>query len=214
MREAGSLSAGTHRMDFAFDAPDFAPSSYRGRSGWIDYEIEAQVEISWALDLKARAKIYVLRPMGKYEFIGLWDTYEKDGVEIARMELMDGGLCIGGELKFKFKISSEANIRGVRAELVQRETAKASGYTDDTKQAYVRDYFEEALIPRDQWLVGRLMTDKTVPPSFSSDLITSELYVKLVLDIPWAFDKSVKVPIICGFCVTPAQMDNQYGDFA
>ena len=89
-----------------------------------------------------------------YEFIGLWDTYEKDGVEIARMELNDGGLCIGGELKFRFKISSEANIRGIRAELVQREIAKASGHTDDTKQVFVKDYFEENRIPRDQWLVG------------------------------------------------------------
>jgi hypothetical protein len=214
LSEAGSIQSGLHRFDFSFSLPNDIPSSYGGYGGNIDYYMEAKAEISWALDPSARMPIGVIAPMPQGYEAGARTGHEYEGIEILAVETDTSSFCIGGEMKFKFRISREANIRGVRMELVHNEIASARGRTDTTNSVKVQDYFPEEQVRREDWLSVKLGTNPGIPPTFRSALIVSVIVLKVTLDIPWRFDKSVEIPLVAGYCVSPPEEeDSLFGDF-
>jgi hypothetical protein len=214
LHEAGSIYPGLHRYDFSFSLPSDVPSSYQGHSGNIDFYLEAKVEISWALDPSARLPIGVFAPVPQGYESGARSGHESDGIEVLAVETDTGSFCIGGEMRFKMRITRELDIRGVRLELVHNEVATARGRTDTSNSVRVQDYFPEEQVRREDWLSVKLGTNPGIPPTFRSALIVSVILLKVTLDIPWRFDKSVEIPLVAGYCVSPPEEeDSLFGDF-
>jgi hypothetical protein len=212
--EAGPVQLGLQRFDFSFVLPTDIPSSYQGHSGNIDYYLEAKVEISWARDPSARQPIGVFAPMPQGYEAGARSGHESEGVELLAIETDTGSFCIGSEMKFRFRLSREAEIRGIRLELIHNEVATARGRTDTTNSVKVQDYFPEEQVRREDWLSVKLGTNPGIPPTFRSHLIVSIILLKVTLDIPWRFDKSVEIPLVAGYCVSPPEEeDSLFGDF-
>ncbi|MHA2361497.1 MAG: sporulation protein, partial [Candidatus Thorarchaeota archaeon] len=110
-QEAGEMQTGEHVYPFSFQIPKDAPSSYSGRSGWMDYKLKAKVEISWAIDPKEQAIITVKGPLVSTTSEGRSLSTEKDGVIVLEVDLERDVLCLGDELKFRVRVARDVEIR-------------------------------------------------------------------------------------------------------
>ncbi|MFW9961278.1 MAG: hypothetical protein ACFFDV_09680, partial [Candidatus Thorarchaeota archaeon] len=65
----------------------------------------------------------------------------------------------------------------------------------------------EKTIEHGLWIDVNLQTDESMPPHFSREILSNKVSVKVTLDIPWAIDKSVFIPINLGHYVIGSDSD-------
>ena len=205
--EAGEMQPGEQSYPFSFRIPDDAPSSYSGRSGWIDYTLKAKIELSWAIDPKEKAIITIRGPLASTTSEGRSISTERDGIIVLEVDLERDVLCLGDELRFKVRVARDVDIRGMRAELISNEISKARGHTDKRRKTLLKFEIDDTEISKDLWYNMVMQTDHTMPPSFQGEILEVLTLLKVTLDVPWRFDKKVEIPLKIGHCLSTTETD-------
>ncbi len=209
----GIVYSGETRFQFSFELSMELPPSYRCQYGGITYELYAKIEVSWALDPKDKKRIMIVMPYQKQPGLAKSASHMKEGMPILEVSTEDTSFCIGEQIPIRVRVSNQVNIRGVRIELVHHEKIRAERAREHLKRTLEKMFIDKDNIPFDMWFDVNLQLANTTPPSFRTKLITSYLVLKVTLDIPWRFDKSVEIRIIAGWCVEPHIEDDNFGDF-
>ncbi len=209
LHEGGTVYAGESKFEFSFRLPDRVPPSYEGFYGKIQYGLEAKIELSWAIDPKDRLLLNVIFPYRKEVGKGVRVAYEdkEDMHPPLEVQLENTSFCIGELVPFKVRVSSGEKIRKVRFELIHQESASARGHKSKYPQTLAKSSIDAEDIQYDTWFAVGVEIPPSTPPSFDVSIIKSHLLLRVTLDIPWRFDKSVEVLLVCGHCVGHSQVD-------
>ncbi|MHA1928020.1 MAG: hypothetical protein ACTSV2_05490 [Candidatus Thorarchaeota archaeon] len=192
--------SGEYRFPFQFVIPSNVPSSYDGVSGDIQYRVTGKIERSWRPDTRRHQPIFVVQP-AQLETRDYVPTFQgrasiKDGeTTTLSIEFVEGGFDPRGILQFMVMIGRNVKIKGIRASLVFKEKVIAEGRTDSSYRIIVDDYFEESKLARDTWINITLESRNIPLIPFGTQLIRSEPFLKISLDIPRRFDKGIDLPL-------------------
>ncbi|MHA2140001.1 MAG: hypothetical protein ACXADC_09485 [Candidatus Thorarchaeota archaeon] len=193
-----SVLEGETRFEFAFEIPEGSVSSFEGVYSWIRYEIRGKIEVKWALDPKTESSIIVAAPSQHsviLEQMMIQEEHAEDGIHLLRVEAESDTIRRGEDFRFRFLIGTEANIRGVRTDLYWREHVAPKGRETDYDNEIDQQYWEEYMIPRENWIEVTVRTDDSWLEPFKTELIECMYILKVTLDIPWRFDKSIETPL-------------------
>lgn len=193
---SGEIQSGEYRYPFEFVIPEDGPTSYDGRSGWIEYKLKALVEISWKPDSKDEVFLNIRGSRKAPISESQRGFADKDGYSVLDVELERSTIYLGEEINLKFRVSNNVNIRGVRIELRSIEFTRARRQKRKSKKTLVEHFVENDQIQRDLWTEFRIQTSDTMPPNFDGEYLDIESQLKITLDIPWRNDKEVKLPIV------------------
>jgi hypothetical protein len=198
LKEFPVFQEGETGLDFQFDLPREIPASYEGMHGHIRYDLMAKIELSWRLDPKQKMRFNITpRKTGTaLDSQPVTSFIQDDGVEILSVEALDNTITLGDMLAFSFRVDREIGIRGVRAEFIQREHVSPKGKEETYDWILSQSYFENENFAREMWIETELPSTPDLIPSFKTTLIRVEHILKVTLDIPWRFDKSVEIPIL------------------
>ncbi len=211
--EGGMIFEGNTRYNFSFRLPELLPPSYRSRYAEIKYELRTKAEVSWALDPKAKKVVNIVMPYSNNPGKRAFGYCENNGSYVLEVEAEETAICIGQEIPLRIRVSRDVKIRGVRIELIHHELTRARRVKEHTKRIKYKDFIEDENLVFDTWFEYSIKTSRFIPPSFQTRLVTSYLTIKITLDIPWRFDKSAEIEIVCGFCIEPQEEPDLYGDF-
>ncbi len=203
LEEAGIMPVGEKRLPFLFtfpDDPEGMLTSYFGRNGWIEYTLEAVVEISRAIDPKESVVLNFRQAMEKPTQEYLRGYVEMDGYSVLDVEIEDTAFCLGDVIPLKFRVAQEVKIREVRVELNSNETVHADRYKRNSRKKFAKLSIDDDKIQRGLWMDVELQTDETMQTTFDRPIIRNEVSIKVTLNIPWARDKHVQIPVTLGYC--------------
>lgn len=191
------IASGETRKDFSFKLPENVPRSYAGILGRIRYVLEAQVQISWARDLKSELELEVAsKPSSEVsEFHSEEALIEHDGETLLRVETTQDDVTLGDRFPFRLLVSPRVKIRGVRAEIISCEHVAPKGHARDAEKVLATSYIEDDHLRRDSWMDMTIQTDPSWRSSFKTELIDYTHRLKVTLDIPMKLDRKVVVPI-------------------
>ncbi len=194
---ASTIPFGETRYDFSFKLPEEIPASYLGSYGWIEYTLQAKIEISWARDPKTKLLLEVTRPedselMSPQSF---QDRIEGDMVSLLRVEGSSDIVNLGEGYAFRVMVDRDAKIRGLRAELIHIEHVEPDGRETDKETPLVEWYMKDEDLRRDSFIEVTLETQSDWPIPFTTDLIQCHYILKVTLDIPRRIDKNLIFPI-------------------
>ncbi|MFX1472039.1 MAG: hypothetical protein ACFFBM_06005 [Promethearchaeota archaeon] len=193
-----SVMEGETRLEFAFEIPKESVSSFEGVFSWIRYEIKGKIEVRWALDPKTKRRIVVTAPPSKsveLEQTMIQKEIANEGIHLLRVELESDTIRRGDYIRFRYLVGSDMNIRGVRAELILRESVSPKGRDTNYDNEMDQQYWEEYKILRESWVDVAVKTGEEWPEAFKSELIEYLYILKVTLDIPWRLDKSIEIPL-------------------
>jgi hypothetical protein len=216
LEEAGIMQPGEKVLEFRFLFPDNREvmlSSYAGRNGWIEYTLEAVVEISRAFDPKEKVHLDFRQPMMKTSPLSQQLFAEDDGNIVLDVDIEDSVFCIGDSIPLKFRVAHDVKIREVRAELSSNEEVHARGHKRRSKRTMLKKKLDDDYVQRDRWMDVTLETDESMLPSFDRPIIRNIVKVKVTLNIPWGRDKHVEIPITLGHCGNHPDSDYDVFDF-
>jgi hypothetical protein len=191
----GRIDSGDIQFPFAFSLPGECASSYYGIHGWIRHNLRARVEISGSGSLEASEEVFVFSLGHSQAPKSTSTSISGDGINLLSIELPDNTIILGQDLHVRILVPKHAGFRGIRAEIVHREVVTPEGYETDTRTTFSRWYTKKEDLPREEWIEVTLKSSPNWPISFKSDLIRSQYLLKVAVDIPWRFDKSVEIPI-------------------
>jgi len=191
----GSIGLQKEAIPFHFVLPDSCPGSYYGTHGWIRYRIEAFLEISPTDESHTAGDIFVFAPSPAPPLQSMTTSITEKDIDILKVELSENGFVLGEDFDIRVWVASLANIRGVKAEILHREYVISENHIEDTRRSFSRWYARKEDIQTDTWSDVKLQSSHGWPLSFKTDLIKSQYILKVTLDIPWRFDKSVEMPI-------------------
>ncbi|MBN2228066.1 MAG: hypothetical protein JW779_00615 [Candidatus Thorarchaeota archaeon] len=203
LQEAGSMQAGEKRLPFSFQFPDNSEgtlSSYSGRNGWIEYTLEAVVEISWASDLKEKKDLDFRQAMEKLPQQLQHQCAERDGYPVLDVEIENNSFCLGDPVSLRFRVAHDAKIREVRVELKSDEIVHAGKLERNSWKTLAKQSIDDDEVQRGVWMDIQLDTDESMQATFNRPIIRNEVSLKVTLNIPWGQDESVEIPITLGFC--------------
>ncbi len=189
------MPAGSKEFTFGLHLPESIPQSYYGVRGWIEYQIEGHIEISWAFDVKATCKIQVLKAIPPKQPRQLTAIDEDDGVPVLEVVVPNDIVFVGEELKFKLRVHRNIKMRGIRAEIQSQETVHARGRTRNADKILFNAFLDNEEMRKDRWMDMAIPVHHNIEPSFTSELISLEVLLKVTIDVPFAFDKSVMMPL-------------------
>jgi hypothetical protein len=186
------------RYPFQFMIPDEVRSSYDGIHGWIEYTLTGIIERSRARDIRKQITIFVRNnermPLGELQRTSL----EKDGCPIIDIEMEENAFSLGSTIGLRFRFSQQVKIRGVRVELIAKEEAYTKHHHRTYSKTLAKKFIERSMIEENLWFDVSLETNRNMPYSFNSEILSNETSIKVTLDVPWARDKSVFIPIELG----------------
>ncbi|MCK5238521.1 MAG: sporulation protein [Candidatus Thorarchaeota archaeon] len=212
LKEEGDVYPGEERLPFRFTVPNETPSTYHGTWTNVEYTLEAKIDIPWAFDVVSRGEINVKsfdRPPQSKQVRVMSDKKEYPDLQA---EIQTDVVCIGDDLQFKVCVSDERNIRGLRVDVINREWAKAKRVKRDGDHVVLRKFFPVEHFRVNSWINMRLKTGTKVPITFKTPLMSSEVLLKITMDIPWDFDTSIYVPIYTIHCPVIAEDDDSSFD--
>ena len=198
LREFPVFQEGETGLDFKFELHKETPASYEGVHGYIRYELMAKIELSWRLDPKDRMTVRInQRSNGDRSASQPVTSFvDDDGVQLLAVEAVDNVIRLGESFAFSFRVDRDVEIRGVRTELIQKEHVAPKGKKETSDNIVNQKIFENESFQRGSWIESELQTQPTWYSSFRTALIRVEYILKVTLDIPWRFDKSVEIPIL------------------
>ena len=106
---------------------------------------------------------------------------------------------LGDDLPFRIKIGRDAKFKGVNAQLIHREFTTTKGHQNERTKALSKTYIKENKISRNTWFDMVLTTNQDWPSTFETDLIKSQLEVRVSLDWHWHLDESLEMIVILGY---------------
>ena len=191
------IPSGETRREFSFRLPEDVPGSYDGIHGRIRYVLQAQVQISWARDLKSEMKLQVVsRPSSEVlDSRSQEAMIEHDGNILLRVEATREDVILGDRFPFRLLLSPLVKIRGVRAEIIGYEHVAPKGNARDAENVLATSYIEDDHLRRDSWMEMTIQTEPGWKSSFKTELIDYTHRLKVTLDIPMRLDRSVVVPL-------------------
>ena len=192
--EALEVPCGRSEFPFEFTLKEGLPPTYSGYSGWIEYSVEAVVEMNWTPDPKVTRRFRVL-PIHP-EYIPDVDGYNPVNKDQDRLhiELQSDILRLNKGIPVRFMIEEHSRINGVRLEVRWAESVKC-GSSRSTHDVTSKSKFIP-LSPEDfhRWqeeIIGEGW--RRVP--FKSKLIATSYFLKIVLEMRWALDPFVNIPL-------------------
>ncbi|MFW9927544.1 MAG: arrestin family protein [Candidatus Thorarchaeota archaeon] len=216
LEEAGVMQPGEKGLEFRFlfpEDPEVLLTSYQGRSGWIEYSLEAVVEISLAIDPKSKVYLDFQQAMIKPGPLSQRLFAEEDGYPVLDVEMEDTIFCIGDSIPLRFRVAHDVKIREVRASLISNEVVIAQGHKRNSKKTLVKKKIDDDHIQRDRWMDVTLETNESMQSSFDRPIIRNTVLIKVTLNIPWARDKIVEIPITLGHCEARTDLSYDIFDF-
>jgi hypothetical protein len=136
------------------------------------------------------------------------ESIDMGGFPIFDVEVEEECVSLGDSIKLRFRVAPEVKTRGVLLELRSEEHAVAKRQKSKKDWTLASHFIPNVELARDVWMNAELHTDESMPVSFDGQIVESGVSVKVTLDIPWARDKSVVIPIQLGH-YSPAFDDNQ-----
>lgn len=189
---------GETRYEFSFDIPADTYSSFEGCFSFIRYDLNGKIEVKWALDPKTERTIVIVaseKEGADQEPRMIQESLDDNGMHLLRLEVDNDTFQRGDEFRFRFMVGSTADIRGVRTELIHREHVSPQGRETDYDNVLDTQYWEEYRLTRESWVDVGILTNESWPRVFTSNLIDCKFILKVTLDVPWRFDKSIEVPL-------------------
>ena len=210
----GTMTVEGMRFHFRFQLPEAIPSSYGGIHGWIEYTLTGIIERSLARDAKKQIHVEVKSQDRTPPSQPQHTSIEEDGSSILDVEMEEDVCSIGAFIRLRFRVAQDVKIRGVRVELLSEEEASTKHHHRTFISTSAKEYFENAMIERGLWIDVPLETNENMPSEFSREILSNKSSIKVTLDVPWARDKSVNVPIRVGhYLSAPESDDRQAFDF-
>jgi hypothetical protein len=203
LEKAGIMPVGEKRMPFLFQFPDDPEgilNSYSGRNGWIEYTLEAVVEISRARDPKEKLVLDFRQTFDKPGPLTKRGYAEDDGSPVLDVELSDNTFCLGDLIPVRIRVAQDVKIREVRVEMNSNETVHAGRYKRNSRKKLAKQSLDDDYVQRGLWMDTQIQTDASMQTTFNRAIIRNAVSIKVTLNIPWARDKSVVIPINLGFC--------------
>jgi hypothetical protein len=192
----GSIGLEKKTIPFEFILPDSCPGSYYGIHGWIRYRVEAFLELRDTRRLQTAAELLVFVTSPASTLQSVTTSITENNVDILKVELPENGFILGDDFKVRFWVANQANIRGLRIEIIHREFVTPESIIEDMRRSFSSWYAKKEDIRTDVWNEVELESASNWPQSFRTDLIKSQYILKVTLDIPLRFDKTVEMPII------------------
>ncbi|MFW9909440.1 MAG: hypothetical protein ACFFEF_12770 [Candidatus Thorarchaeota archaeon] len=195
IREPGKLEEGEISVPFSFAIPEDAPSSYKGERANIEYFLEGRIEISWAKDPIETVNLVVHGSSNRANPQTQSGLEEDDGVVVLEAEVENNEVCCGDHIKARYRVSREfEKMRGIRVDLQANETAVAKGYKAELRRRVASEFVENERITKGSWMSIEIPT-VSAPYTYTGPLISVEVLLKVVIDIPRGFDREIAIPI-------------------
>lgn len=195
LAEQATLCPGDHQYDFALILPKGIPGSYYGIAGKIIYELEAKIEVSWAIDPKSKQELFVVQTtetISPQRRIGYIDH---EGQSLLEIELERDVVEIGRDFTVRVRLNPIREFRGLRMELFHEEEVIADGYHDTARRHISGWELPDEQLPPGVWVDVGMSTSTQFPLTFRTHLIDSRYILKFTVDIPWRLDKKLETPI-------------------
>jgi hypothetical protein len=189
--DAYEVQQGKSEFPFKFWLDEGLPPTYSGYYGWIEYTVEAIVEVNWALDprMKRQFRVLPVHPAYIPEIDG-YNPKNKDNDEL-HVELPSEVLRINRGIPVRFMVDQHSRVNGVRIEIRKREyaTCQGSDRTNDTTTKMEFIPIEDSGF--DRWIEVAMGEGWHHVP-FKSRLLATSFYLKVVLEMRWELDPEVK----------------------
>ncbi|MFX1415787.1 MAG: hypothetical protein ACFFC0_03195, partial [Promethearchaeota archaeon] len=173
-------------------------SSYAGVHGTIKYEIEAKVEVSWALDPKMKIEVPVVAEAALLVPASLCENLVDEDKRLLEVEVHRDVISLGESLKLEIRLADDINFRGLRCEILHHERVSPEGKEEYYRTELAEWYSQEFTLPRHVPIDIEMKTSDSWPPAFQSRLITCTYILKVTLDIAWRLDKVIEIPLRYG----------------
>jgi hypothetical protein len=205
----GQMTVEGLQFPYHFALSENLPSSYNGTNGWIEYTLIAIIERSWARDPKEQVILELRNQEQMPPTESPQVSIEKDGYPILEIEMEEDVFSLGKEIELRFRVAQDIKIRGVRIELLVEEEAITEHYNRVYAYPLKKEYFEESMIERGLCVNANIATDRSMPSQFTREILSCTPSIKVTLDVPWARDKSIMIPIKLGDYVLPSERDTK-----
>lgn len=189
------VQEGDNSYEFSVVLPPDLPGSFSGYYSHVEYSIKANFEISWAYDEWSKKVLNV-------EFIPQYlisieerKSAEHDGVPSISIEVGNDLLRPGQTFSLRFMIPGNPKFRGVRVQLLTRESVAPHGNSAEYDTTLAEVYHPKEEIAEETWTETVLEVPTRCPPPFKTDLIELTYWLKVTLDIPWRIDESLFMPL-------------------
>ncbi|MHA1769979.1 MAG: hypothetical protein ACTSYL_10400 [Candidatus Thorarchaeota archaeon] len=198
LKEKGMISEGVTKFPLEFQLPDRLPGSYDGTNGMISYSINGKVEVSWRLDPRATQVIKIMQPIQRlapysYESRITFDEENEIIVHVASDLLTPGEAVVA-----RYKVNGRPKIRGLRFDIIFRETVRPQGKEETCSRTMSTGFFALEDIPPEIWMQAEAKTETSWPTTPQSQLIQGQYFVEVTADIPLKFDKTASIPLRIG----------------
>ena len=188
---------GEKRFDFSIHLPPVLPPSYNGPCGTIRYYLTGKAEVSWAIDPKTMAPISI--PMLRPDIPPNDESYHyvigESEAWLLRAESGSNTLFFGDDYQFRIIVADGARLRKVRVQLYHVELVAPDGYENRSFKLMNSWELSEEELPRNTWLDVWLETSRSWPAPFTSNLVRTEYWLHIGIDIPWMPDKKIEIPM-------------------
>lgn len=201
----GIMPTGETKFPFSFTLPNDVPSSYSGKYAWNEYALKGIVEISRWFNPSDDIMLQVRRRMPEPGREVRSQARTEQGSTIFEAEMERNCVCLGDSIKIRYRVARDVKTRGVRAELLAEEQAITLEARRENKRTLANEFIKDREIQKDQWMNLEFKTDESMPVSFEGQIFRNRNSVKLTLDVPWAPDKSVLMPVMLGYCTRDSE---------
>ncbi len=203
------LRAGNYTYPFIYVLPPNLPGDYESSltDSRIRYGVKAQVDLPLKFDLKAEQLLAVREPGDVAAVQALTERrtkkflFDPDSLFEAEVHLERDTFQPGEVLHCQLKVMNRApnkEVRAVTLILRQLETAFADGHTHTGETEITRARFDECRFPFQQCTTAALdlvIPDDLYPTIARATLVKVGYELDVRLDIPWAVDAKLSVPI-------------------
>ncbi len=203
------LQPGHHEFEVQLEVPQDAPGAFTGKKCRVFYELNVRVDIPMGLDAKSTFA---------FKLPGVENEAASDPVMIRYPEDQERGLLdswFGPDLRVEAGVAGSQYRRGEEIEgifraqspsplacraisvcLVGFEKTQAQGHTDGhTYTGPATVLSEPGAIDRCFEQDFRIAATVEGPPSASGQLHSVAWYIQIQLDVPWAKDPKIRIPI-------------------
>jgi hypothetical protein len=213
LSDATTILRGKTEFPFAFELDTNLPPTFSGYYGWIEYSVEAVVEVDWSIDPKMtrRFKVLPFHP----EYIPEVDGYNPKNMKKneLHLELPSDVLRVRKGIPVRFMVEEHSRVTGVRVELRRREHAKCQGRTGNNDETISRKFVPSTPQFFDRWhevVVGENW--RRIP--FRSKLMHTAYYLKVVLEMTWEIDPFVTYKLRVSGEQPEEEVDDIFEDIA
>ncbi|XP_076746631.1 arrestin domain-containing protein 3-like [Maylandia zebra] len=216
------LPQGVNSLFFAFKLPDCdMPSSFQGKNGRISYIMEAKIARSWHWSSDAQKEIKFMSRSSPHT-VQMMDPQSgsvsknmggRSRGQVQMSATINRGVCSPGEtLSVVAKIcnSSSKEMRP-KFKLQQKIVYSCKKHTNPTFKTLCKMVGDTISPNSEQTVSCKIKIPGDIAPTLHNcDIISVEYYVKVYLDISFAFDPEVTFPLV----ILPSRLASIWPDEA